>query len=45
MVVSMRRTVHASDEGGDPVRLVLRDRPLPISIILWMIADVLPLYF
>jgi 4-hydroxybenzoate polyprenyltransferase len=33
------------DEGGDPARLVLRDRPLLISIIGWIIADVILLYF
>jgi 4-hydroxybenzoate polyprenyltransferase len=37
--------VNDCDEGGDPARLVLRDRPLLVSIILWVIADVLLLYF
>ena len=32
-------------EGGDPSRLVMRDRPLQISILLWIIADILLLYF
>jgi hypothetical protein len=33
------------DEGGDPARLVLRDRPLLISILGWIVADVILLYF
>jgi 4-hydroxybenzoate polyprenyltransferase len=37
--------VNECNEGGDPARLVLRDRPLLISILLWIIADVLLLYF
>jgi 4-hydroxybenzoate polyprenyltransferase len=37
--------VNDCNEGGDPARLVVRDRPLLVSIILWIIADVLLLYF
>jgi 4-hydroxybenzoate polyprenyltransferase len=37
--------VNECNEGGDPARLVLRDRPLLISILLWIIADILLLYF
>lgn len=33
------------NEGGDPARLVLRDRPLQLSIILWIAADIVLLYF
>ena len=37
--------VNECNEGGDPARLVLHDRPLLISILLWIIADILLLYF
>jgi 4-hydroxybenzoate polyprenyltransferase len=37
--------VNECNEGGDPARLVLRDRPLLISILLWISADILLLYF
>src|SRR5216683_3232115 len=37
--------VNECNEGGDPARLVLRDRPLLISILFWIIADILLLYF
>jgi len=37
--------VSECDEGGDPARLVMRDRPLQISIALWILADLLLLYF
>ncbi len=33
------------DEGGDPARMLIRDRPLLIAVVLWMIADVALLYF
>jgi len=33
------------DEGGDPARLLLRDKPLLLAVILWIAADVLLLYF
>jgi 4-hydroxybenzoate polyprenyltransferase len=33
------------DEGGDPARLVMRDGPLQTSIVLWVIASILLLYF
>jgi 4-hydroxybenzoate polyprenyltransferase len=37
--------VSECDLGGDPARLVMRDRPLQVSILLWLIADILLLYF
>jgi len=37
--------VNECNEGGDPARLVLRDGPLLISILAWIIADILLLYF
>lgn len=37
--------VNERNEGGDPARLLLRDRPLLISILLWIITDILLLYF
>jgi 4-hydroxybenzoate polyprenyltransferase len=37
--------VSECDEGGDPARLVMRDRPLQVSIALWILADILLLYF
>ena len=37
--------VNECNEGGDPARLVLRDHPLLISILLWIGADILLLYF
>ncbi|MGH7948526.1 MAG: decaprenyl-phosphate phosphoribosyltransferase, partial [Candidatus Binataceae bacterium] len=33
------------NEGGDPARLLLKDRPLRLAVLLWMGADVLLLYF
>jgi 4-hydroxybenzoate polyprenyltransferase len=33
------------DEGGDPARLLLRDKPLLLAVILWIAADVVLLYF
>jgi UbiA prenyltransferase family len=36
--------INECDKGGDPARLVLSDRPLMLSIVLWMIADIIILY-
>jgi 4-hydroxybenzoate polyprenyltransferase len=33
------------NEGGDPARLLLRDRPLLMSVVLWIAADVVLLYW
>jgi 4-hydroxybenzoate polyprenyltransferase len=33
------------DEGGDPARMLLSDRPLLISVALWLLADIALLYF
>lgn len=33
------------NEGGDPARLLLSDKPLLLSVILWIAADVILLYF
>jgi 4-hydroxybenzoate polyprenyltransferase len=33
------------NEGGDPARLLLKDRPLRLAVLLWIAADVLLLYF
>jgi 4-hydroxybenzoate polyprenyltransferase len=33
------------NEGGDPARLLLRDRPLLASVVLWIAADIVLLYW
>lgn len=33
------------NEGGDPARLLLRDRPLLLAVVLWMLTDIVLLYF
>ncbi|MGH7781467.1 MAG: decaprenyl-phosphate phosphoribosyltransferase [Candidatus Binataceae bacterium] len=33
------------NEGGDPARLLIGDKPLLISVILWIAADLVLLYF
>ncbi len=33
------------NEGSDPARLLLKDRPLCLAVLLWIAADVLLLYF
>jgi 4-hydroxybenzoate polyprenyltransferase len=33
------------NEGGDPARLLLRDRPLLLAVVLWILADIALLYF
>ncbi|MGO9605254.1 MAG: decaprenyl-phosphate phosphoribosyltransferase [Candidatus Binataceae bacterium] len=33
------------NEGGDPARLLMRDRPLLIAVALWVAADIILLYF
>jgi 4-hydroxybenzoate polyprenyltransferase len=37
--------VDARNEGGDPARLLTRDEPLLMTVILWIAADVILLYF
>jgi len=37
--------VDAHNEGGDPARLLTRDLPLLLTLLLWIAADVLLLYF
>ncbi len=37
--------VDERDEGGDPSRLLIRDRPLLITVLLWIAADIALLYF
>ncbi|MGO9606128.1 MAG: decaprenyl-phosphate phosphoribosyltransferase [Candidatus Binataceae bacterium] len=36
--------VDARNEGGDPARLLIRDRPLLVTVLLWIAADVILLY-
>ncbi|HUA36256.1 MAG TPA: decaprenyl-phosphate phosphoribosyltransferase [Candidatus Binataceae bacterium] len=36
--------VDARNEGGDPARLVARDGPLLLTVLLWIVADVTLLY-
>jgi 4-hydroxybenzoate polyprenyltransferase len=33
------------NEGGDPAQLLIRDKPLLVAVVLWILADVLLLYF
>ena len=33
------------NEGGDPARLLMRDRPLMLAVVLWILTDILLLYF
>ena len=37
--------IDARNEGGDPSRLLIRDRPLLLTVLLWISADVILLYF
>ncbi len=37
--------VDQQNEGGDPTRLLLEDRPLLICMILWILTEILLLYF
>ncbi len=37
--------VDARNEGGDPARLLIRDTPLLLTVLLWIAADVILLYF
>jgi 4-hydroxybenzoate polyprenyltransferase len=37
--------VDARNEGGDPARLLIRDMPLLLTVLLWVAADVILLYF
>jgi 4-hydroxybenzoate polyprenyltransferase len=37
--------VDARNEGGDPARLLIRDKPLLLTVLLWIAADVFLLYF
>jgi 4-hydroxybenzoate polyprenyltransferase len=37
--------IDARNEGGDPARLLIRDRPLLLTVLLWIAADVFLLYF
>ncbi len=36
--------VDARDEGGDPARLLIRDKPLLLTLLLWVATDVVLLY-
>jgi len=36
--------VHRRDEGGNPTRLLLRDRPLQIAVLLWILTAIALLY-
>ena len=36
--------IDARDEGGDPARLLIRDVPLLLTVLLWIAADVILLY-
>ena len=33
------------NEGGDPARLLMRDRPLMLAVVLWILTDIVLLYF
>jgi hypothetical protein len=33
------------DEGGDPAKLLLKDRPLLVAVALWILTDIALLYF
>ena len=37
--------IDARNEGGDPARLLIRDMPLLLTVVLWSAADVILLYF
>jgi 4-hydroxybenzoate polyprenyltransferase len=37
--------VDAQNEGGDPTRLLLEDRPLLICMVLWILTEIALLYF
>jgi 4-hydroxybenzoate polyprenyltransferase len=37
--------IHERQEGGDPARLLLKDRMLLLSVLLWIAADIVLLYF
>ncbi len=37
--------VDARNEGGDPARLLIRDKPLLATVLLWIAADIILLYF
>lgn len=37
--------IDARDEGGDPARTLIRDTPLLLTVLLWIAADVILLYF
>jgi 4-hydroxybenzoate polyprenyltransferase len=37
--------VHQKGEGGDPTRLFLKDKPLMLNILLWLMSVVAVLYF
>jgi 4-hydroxybenzoate polyprenyltransferase len=37
--------VDARNEGGDPARLLIRDMPLLLTVLLWIAADVILLYY
>jgi 4-hydroxybenzoate polyprenyltransferase len=37
--------VDARNEGGDPARLLIRDLPMLLTVLLWIAADVILLYF
>jgi 4-hydroxybenzoate polyprenyltransferase len=37
--------IHAQGEGGDPARLLFKDRTLLAAVVLWVAADVALLYF
>lgn len=36
--------VHTRTEGGDPVKILLRDRPTTINIVLWVIVVIFVIY-
>src|SRR5262249_46188402 len=33
------------NEGGDPARLLLQDKPLLLAVVMWISADIILLYF
>ena len=37
--------VHARGEGGAPEEVLLRDRPLAVTLVLWALASAAILYF
>jgi len=37
--------IDQKNEGGDPTRLLLEDAPLLICMVLWVLSEIVLLYF